>query len=194
VQLVWGTGIRSLTEVATVQDQALAFKTRPRFTARFECDRVNAESGCLPLHAMHVRFSAPIAAGLASQLRLRREDGEAHRPKGIDAATSPVVDAVSFEGPFPERTKFQVLLPPEVKDDAGRPLATFRRKNSTLEISVAGTKRRCSGRPEGGHFGNRDEWKELQRVAEAARARPILMRLSPMTPSPTQRFMPESPL
>ncbi|MGH8702640.1 MAG: alpha-2-macroglobulin, partial [Burkholderiales bacterium] len=122
VQFVWGRGIRSLTEVATVQDQTLAFKTRPRFTARLECDRVNAESGCLPLHAMHVRFSAPIAAGLASQLRLRGEDGEAHRPKAIDAATSPVVDAVSFEGPFPERTKFQVLLPPEVKDDAGRPL------------------------------------------------------------------------
>ncbi|MGH8535835.1 MAG: alpha-2-macroglobulin family protein [Gammaproteobacteria bacterium] len=122
VQLVWGTGIRSLTEVATVQDQALAFKTRPRFTARFECDRVNAESGCLPLHAMHVRFSAPIAAGLASELRLRREDGEAHRPKAIDAAASPVVDTVSFEGPFQERTKFRVLLPPEVKDDAGRPL------------------------------------------------------------------------
>ncbi|MGH8509220.1 MAG: alpha-2-macroglobulin family protein, partial [Gammaproteobacteria bacterium] len=63
MQLVWGSGIRSLTEVATAKDQVLAFKTRPRFTARFECDRVNAESGCLLLHAMHVRFSAPIAAG-----------------------------------------------------------------------------------------------------------------------------------
>ncbi|MFH0342785.1 MAG: alpha-2-macroglobulin [Chromatiales bacterium] len=127
VQLVWGTGIRSLTEVVTVRDQTLTFKTRPRFTARFECDRVNAESGCLPLHAMHVRFSAPIAAGLASQLRLRQEDSEVYLPKAIDAAASPMIDAVSFEGPFPERTKFQVLLPPEVKDDAGRPLANAAR-------------------------------------------------------------------
>ncbi len=120
VRLVWGPGIATRSGIVTGPTQTLSFKTRPAFTARFECQRVNPQAGCLPVADMGLRFSAPVVAALAVQVRLRREDGGLIAPKPIDAAKTPSLDEVVFEGPFPEETRFRVELPAELRDDAGR--------------------------------------------------------------------------
>jgi NADH dehydrogenase FAD-containing subunit len=44
VALVWGAGVAADNAIATSADQALAYKTRPDFTARFSCERISAKS------------------------------------------------------------------------------------------------------------------------------------------------------
>ena len=66
VRLVWGAGIASAAGVASRQDQVLNFKIRPAFSARFECQKVNAQSHCIPFLPMGLAFSAPVAAEQAA--------------------------------------------------------------------------------------------------------------------------------
>src|SRR5262245_4928863 len=123
IHLVWGAGVASPSGIATTADQVLAFKTRPEFTARFECGRVNAESGCLPGADMKVVFSAPIARAAAEAIRLASPT-QSFAPTIESAET---VDRVTFAGPFPETTALRVELPPDLADDAGRRLANAAR-------------------------------------------------------------------
>src|ERR1700687_4325575 len=73
-------------------------------------------------------------------------------------------------------------------------LATFRRKNAIFEI-LRGEQKMAEAAVVGGlgfsTRGRKRGWP--QRLADAARARPILIRASPTTPSPTQRLMPAGP-
>ena len=60
LRLVWGKGIATASGVETSQDQVLAFKVRPAFTAKFSCERVNANAQCIPVLPMSLSFTAPI--------------------------------------------------------------------------------------------------------------------------------------
>jgi uncharacterized protein YfaS (alpha-2-macroglobulin family) len=120
VKLVWGAGIRSASGIATAQDQVLAFRTRPEFAARFECRRVRADAGCLPLGPLALRFSAPVPRELAARVRLVDAGGKAWP---VDPGDAPVSEAVEFAGPFPESARFRVEVPADLRDDAGRALA-----------------------------------------------------------------------
>ncbi|MBS1213379.1 MAG: hypothetical protein H6R26_1996, partial [Proteobacteria bacterium] len=122
VRLVWGTGILSGSGIATATDQVLSFKTRPAFSASFQCERVNANAQCVPVLPMTVRFSAPIPADKTWTVRLADSQGTDYAVESIDPAKTPVVDHVTFKGPFPEKTKFSIFLPEGLTDDAGRPL------------------------------------------------------------------------
>jgi hypothetical protein len=57
----WGKGITAASGVPNEQDQVLAFKVRPQFTAEFHCERQSRRAACLPITPMRLRFSAPIA-------------------------------------------------------------------------------------------------------------------------------------
>ncbi len=120
MQLVWGAGITSTSGVATQQAQALAYRTRDAFTVRFECQRTNAQAACIPVLPMRLVFTAPVIAELAAQFRLVSDNGKEYLPDTIDAKKTPVVDAVTFSGPFPESTKFKIHLPEKLQDDGGR--------------------------------------------------------------------------
>jgi hypothetical protein len=54
VELVWGRGIAATTGLKTSEEQRLAFRVRPGFTARVECTRTNPEAGCLPFKPIDV--------------------------------------------------------------------------------------------------------------------------------------------
>ena len=134
LMLVWGKGIRSLSDIATDQDQVFTFRTRKKFTATFNCDRVNAESACLPLLQMQLNFSAQITREQAAKIVLKTASGKALGPSGLDKEKSEFVQGVHFDGPFPEKAAFTLVLPANLKDDAGRPLsnsASFPLKVST---------------------------------------------------------------
>ncbi|HYD82081.1 MAG TPA: MG2 domain-containing protein [Paucimonas sp.] len=123
VSLVWGAGILSESGVATADEQALAFKTRPDFSARFTCTRLNAQAQCIPFLPMTLEFSAPVRAKDALAVALQGADGKRYRPSfGKDAGRSEYVTYVEFKGPFPERAAFSLIMPDQLKDDAGRML------------------------------------------------------------------------
>lgn len=120
VMLVWGAGIAAPGGVATAADQTLAFRVRPAFTVRVECERANAEAGCLPMLPVRVVFSAPVAQEIASAIRLRLEDGAELAPTAPPGAVPPMLSEVTFKGPHPANRMVTILLPASIKDDAGR--------------------------------------------------------------------------
>jgi uncharacterized protein YfaS (alpha-2-macroglobulin family) len=122
VRLIWGKGIAAPSGVTTSAEQALAFKTRPSFTARFECRRTNAKADCLPMLPMTVVFSAPVPAEAAAKVRIVGAEGEVYAPDPIDQGKTPFVENLSFAGPFPEKARFTVEVPKGLADDAGRVL------------------------------------------------------------------------
>ncbi|MBC8118886.1 MAG: alpha-2-macroglobulin, partial [Burkholderiaceae bacterium] len=120
VRLVWGAGIKTANGIATTEVQTLPYQVRPQFSARFTCQRVNANAGCIPVLPVQLEFSAPVARALASKIEMRTADGQVHRPV-IDPNVA-TVDSVEFKGPFAERSEAMVALPSALKDDAGRTL------------------------------------------------------------------------
>jgi uncharacterized protein YfaS (alpha-2-macroglobulin family) len=131
VQIVWGKGIATPRGVATSQDQTLAYKTRPAFSASFSCQRVNAKSACLPMTPMSLSFTAPITRELAGRIVLKGE-GHTWKAKPEDGDT---VQNLTFEAPFPEKGKFRIELPSGLQDDAGRTLSNASR--FPLEVQTA---------------------------------------------------------
>ncbi len=137
VRLVWGAGITAAAPTApdapvSTREQRFSWTVRARFSAEFQCERENAQSPCLPLRPMTLRFSAPVPLALAMAARLTPTDkasgGEARAPRdersgaaGIDPAAT--VSAIQFDAPLPEGTRFTLSLPAALRDDAGRALA-----------------------------------------------------------------------
>ncbi|MBX9609637.1 MAG: hypothetical protein K2Y51_25740, partial [Gammaproteobacteria bacterium] len=119
VRLVWGAGITSVSGLATSEPQVLAFHTRPEFSVRVECERVNPQSECLPLRPLRVLFSAPVPIARATEVKLVDDHGRPYRalPFAPGAAS---VEALEFAAPFPEHAALSLRLPDTLQDDAGR--------------------------------------------------------------------------
>ncbi|MGY6216183.1 alpha-2-macroglobulin family protein [Methylolobus aquaticus] len=123
VRLVWGKGIEAVgSGLATTEARTLEFRTRPSFTARFECERVNAQAQCVPFLPMKLFFSASLPAEQAAAIRLvAQADGRTFSPEAFETGKA-TIDHVVFKGPFPEASKFEIRLGADLTDDAGRPL------------------------------------------------------------------------
>jgi uncharacterized protein YfaS (alpha-2-macroglobulin family) len=119
VSLIWGKGVTSKTGAATDQDQVLPFQVRGPFSVEFSCEREHKGTGCIPMTPMSLNFSASISREQASRIVLRGPDGKIWNPQ---LGEEKEVMNISFNGPFPEDTNFRVELPPDLKDDGGRPL------------------------------------------------------------------------
>ena len=134
VQLHWGAGIATASNIRTTADQKLAFQVRSAFTAQVECTRSNPRAGCLPIMPIQVNFSAPVPRAQALAIRLRSGARQVYTPVTTATEQAPTVDGVSFAGPFRESTNLSVSLPPGLVDDAGRPLQNAAR--FPLEVRV----------------------------------------------------------
>jgi uncharacterized protein YfaS (alpha-2-macroglobulin family) len=121
VSLVWGRGVVSKTGVPTDQDQVLPFKTRKAFSAAFRCERENPRAGCLPITPMRLDFSAPVPKEAAKEVVLKGPEGREWKPEFKGDERNYIYD-LTFQGPFPENSNFQIHLPPGLKDDSGRSL------------------------------------------------------------------------
>jgi len=122
LSVVWGAGVESPAGVAADNDQVLKYKVRPAFSASFQCEKVNAKSRCIPFLPMSLRFTAPITAEKARQIQLLDAQGKSYPAQDLDPTKQPSVDELSFKGPFPEKTRFSLVLPQDMADDAGRRL------------------------------------------------------------------------
>jgi uncharacterized protein YfaS (alpha-2-macroglobulin family) len=134
VRLQWGAGIATLSGVATTQDQQLAFKVRPAFTAQVECTRANALAGCTPTQPVVVNFASPVPRDQALGVRIKTSDGAVLVPTATDSNSVPTLERVVFDGPFPEESTALVTLPDAIVDDSGRPLANAAR--FPLEVRI----------------------------------------------------------
>ncbi|OYY79708.1 MAG: alpha-2-macroglobulin [Sphingomonas sp. 28-62-20] len=126
--LVWSGQIAGAGGKLAGADQRFDFTVRKPFTARFECSRVNSQAGCSPVEKAWVRFTAPIAASLASAIRIQTSDGRALVPAiGDDDKGHATVTEISFAAPLPAATIAKLILPAGIKDESGRPLANAER-------------------------------------------------------------------
>ena len=122
VRLVWGAGIASVNGVPTEQDQVLEYRARPPFTAKVTCERENPKADCIPLRPVQLVFSAPVDWRLAEQVRLAGANETTRAPTEPEDPAD-LVSSIEFAPPFPESATFHLVLPPDLHDDAGRPLA-----------------------------------------------------------------------
>ena len=84
VNLIWGHGIATASGRATRADQVLDFRTRPDFTVRMECERVNANAPCLPMRPVRIAFSAPVPSELAHRIKVTDASGRSYAPAKDD--------------------------------------------------------------------------------------------------------------
>jgi hypothetical protein len=128
LSLVWGAGIAaggssSTAPLVTKKPQTLAYEVRPAFEARFACERLHKESGCLPILPLALHFSAPVPAVEAKRIRLVDMAGKARVASlSKEAEKEAFVDGVVFPNPLPEKSIFKLEIPKGLKDDAGRSL------------------------------------------------------------------------
>ncbi|MDP1648709.1 MAG: MG2 domain-containing protein [Rubrivivax sp.] len=123
VRLVWGAGVVAAGQPQLVSrgTQRFEWKVRPRMLAEFSCERENAQSPCLPLRPLVLRFSAPVARAVALAARLQPAQGKTLVPRA--EGRSEWIEEVRFAAPLPENATFQLTLPPAVQDETGRALA-----------------------------------------------------------------------
>jgi len=135
VALVWGRGIATANGLATLDANRLDYKVRPAFSARFECSRANPAAACSPIAPLRISFTGQVPLAMAQAVRLVGPDGKAALPKPETGSHVQTVDSVSFVGPFAENTRFKVVLPAALTDDAGRVLVNAAR--FPLEVATA---------------------------------------------------------
>ncbi|MDZ7589870.1 MAG: MG2 domain-containing protein [Rubrivivax sp.] len=123
VRLVWGAGVAAAGQTALVsrREQRFEWKVRPRFLAEFRCERENAQSPCLPLRPLVLRFNAPVPRAAALAVRLQPAQGEAL--VATAEGSNDWIQELRFAAPLPENTRFTLTLPADLRDDAGRALA-----------------------------------------------------------------------
>jgi len=120
VRLVWGPAPGSN------DTQRFEWKVRERFAAEFSCERENAQSPCLPLRPMTLRFSAPVPRAAALQARLlptASGPGTPILPKKFSDDSNSAVTEVTFAAPLPENARLQLTLPAALADETGRALS-----------------------------------------------------------------------
>jgi uncharacterized protein YfaS (alpha-2-macroglobulin family) len=126
VALVWGAGISAGGRTAGA-DQRFDYTVRDAFTAKFECSRVNPRAGCSPVEDARVRFTAAISRTMAEKIRIQLPDGKLLVPFWKKDEHRQAVEDITFKAPLPALTDAKVLLPPDVRDESGRPLANAQR-------------------------------------------------------------------
>ncbi len=137
VQLVFAKGLTSLTGVVSSADQVLKYKVRPSFTAKFSCTRENARQSCAPMTAMSLEFTDTVSPELLKAIRLEG-NGQSWKPQPnagdgeYDEGGQGSEEYVSgtsavFTGPFPPEASFTLKLPPNFRDESGRPLVNASR-------------------------------------------------------------------
>ena len=122
VNLIWGKGVKSLSGVATTEDQTLHFKAREPFTATLRCTKENPNANCIPLLPVRLDFSAPVSRKYAEKIVLKGPGNTVYKPASAHEDNEDSVYSVSFEGPFSEMSMFTVEVPEDIRDDAGRAL------------------------------------------------------------------------
>jgi len=125
VRLIWGKGIAAAANPALVTgiEQRFNYRVRKPFTAEFSCERERAGAPCLPILPMSLRFSAPVPRVLAEKVRLKPAQGAEIAPAIDKDDKAEELTELRFPRVVAENATFNIELPPNFKDSAGRTLA-----------------------------------------------------------------------
>lgn len=125
VRVVWGAGIAAQAnpKIVTRSEQRLSFRVRKAFTAEFSCERERADTPCLPIRPLSLRFSSPVPRTVADAVRLKPASGAALAPVHDRDDKASEVSELRFPTPLPENAAFTLELPRDVKDVSGRLLS-----------------------------------------------------------------------
>ena len=136
LQIKLGKGLQAATGAASGEVQTLRYQVRPDFTLSASCERANAKAGCLPILPLTLRFSAPAVAASAGKIVLKYSEGRIYAPVANEEARSGWLQALTFRGPFPEKSTLMPILPPDLRDDARRPLANFKAASQPIKVDA----------------------------------------------------------
>ena len=145
VTLRWGSGVKSLSGMATTADRKLRYAVRPAFTAHIACRRSNPRAGCLPFEPITLSFSAPVPATEALKARIRLASGSDLAPVEAGQPGGATLEALHFAPPFVDGVPVVVSLPPSLVDDAQRPLENAARFPLEVRIDTAPPLAKFSG-------------------------------------------------
>ncbi len=125
VSIVYGKGITTPqvggTVVANTVEKRFNYRVREPFSASFSCERENAQSACLPIMPMQLRFNAPITRKQAQAITLKSSAGTI-KPAIEDGEGDSAIQNLQFKPPFAEDTDYRIELPSGFTDTAGRTL------------------------------------------------------------------------
>lgn len=133
--LVWPKTIRSPAGRTAGEERRFDFTVRRAFSARLSCSRVNPDSGCNPLEAIKVEFTAPVPRAQALAVRLDVGGGQLLAP--VDESRDQTLSDVRFKPPLPPGIAARAIVPADIRDESGRTLTNARR--FPLEFAIAAT-------------------------------------------------------
>ncbi len=122
VSVIFGKGVATPSGIANTVEKRFNFKVREPFKASFTCERENAQSPCLPISTMSLRFNASVTNKLAQAIVLKGPK-ETYKPE-VDKSDGDdsTINSINFKGPFPEDSDFKIELPKGFVDASGRTL------------------------------------------------------------------------
>lgn len=122
VYLVLEKGLKSKSGVPRSSTRKIEYSVRQTFRAEFNCDRVNAKAACIPSLPLTLRFNSPVSVEILKKIQLQTYDGKTI-PAKVHSENGDNQYGVSFPVPLTPKSKFQIILPSGIKDDAGRILS-----------------------------------------------------------------------
>ncbi|EKQ81828.1 MG2 domain-containing protein [Leptospira kirschneri] len=122
VYLVLEKGLKSKSGIPRSSTRKIEYSVRQTFRAEFNCDRVNAKAACIPSSPLILRFNSPVLVEILKKIQLQTNDGKTI-PAKVHSENGDYQYEVSFPVPLSPKSKFQILLPSGIKDDAGRTLS-----------------------------------------------------------------------
>ncbi|MFT3734163.1 MAG: MG2 domain-containing protein [Rhodocyclaceae bacterium] len=128
VEVVWGIGVRGTSGLATTAEEKREFRVRPEFSVAVRCERENANADCTPFGNMRLDFTAPVKREDVAKIQLVGAGGRKWAAEFAEYEEgNEDVEGVQFSGPFPPREQFRLVVPAQIRDDAGRPLTNRNR-------------------------------------------------------------------
>src|SRR3546814_598934 len=139
VQLWIRPGVRTLAQpgrdaVASVRGDVFKYTVREAFTAKLGCIRENSQAACSPVGTISLEFSAAVSNDILSQVALETPTGPI-RPAELDTGSGSASTYLSFEGTLPADSALTLVLPKDLRDEAGRPLANAARFPLTVRTA-----------------------------------------------------------
>ncbi|TGK54078.1 peptidase [Leptospira kanakyensis] len=122
IQLVLGKGTKSVWGGEIREDEVIPFTVRPVFSVRFSCERVNAKADCIPILPVSLSFSSAVSRNSLQKIKLVSKEGKEYPQSPQAEKGNEFYEWVSFPGPFPENTEFEIRIP-DLEDETNRKLS-----------------------------------------------------------------------
>jgi alpha-2-macroglobulin len=122
VSVVFGKGVATPSGVANSVEKRFNYKVREPFAVSFSCERENAQSPCLPIRPMSLRFNAPITKKQAQGISIKSAKESFKAELDENDGDDSTVNSIRFKGPFTEETDYRIELPSGFVDASGRTL------------------------------------------------------------------------